>query len=99
MTLIRVQAGSDEPCGDRERSADRGTICPEYGYMGVWSQVVPQGLPAVQSGWREAIVPNLSGDGGRAEPQIRSARAAITAFFQWFSDNGETLALGRCYLP
>jgi hypothetical protein len=87
------------PVGIESDLLIEGRYALSMAIWGVWSQVVPQGLPAVQSGWREAIVPNLSGDGGRAEPQIRSARAAITAFFQWFSDNGETLALGRCYLP
>ena len=87
------------PVGIESDLLIEGRYALSMAIWGVWSLVVPQGLPAVQSGWREAIVPNLSGDGGRAEPQIRSARAAITAFFQWFSDNGETLALGRCYLP
>ena len=87
------------PVGIESDLLIEGRYALSMAIWGVWSQVVPQGLPAVQSGWREAIVPNLSGDGGRAEPQIRSARAAITAFFNGFLAIGEFLLLAGSQRP
>jgi hypothetical protein len=56
---------------------------------GIWSQVVRQGLPAVQSGCHPLLGARplfriCQGDGGRAEPKSRSARGAITHFFNGF---------------